>query len=99
MAGVGIRDDGSHVINGGSRGQFGVREASTSFPLFPVMEELGGEQVFDLVRDGVVGVIYRERCDEIDQFDAKRVGNVGPARSGPGSWVLEAVLDDCHPET
>ena len=22
-----------------------------------------------------------------------------PARSGPGSFVLEAVLDDCHPET
>ena len=22
-----------------------------------------------------------------------------PARSGPGSFVLEAVLDDCHPDT
>jgi len=57
MTGVGVSNDGSHVIGGRSRGEFCLRETSTSLSLFPVVEELGGEQVLDLVWDGVVGVI------------------------------------------
>ena len=57
VAGVSVSNDGSHIIDDGSRGKFSVREMSASLPLFPVVEELSGEQVLDLVWDCVVGVI------------------------------------------
>ena len=57
MASVGVSNNGSHIIGGRSRGEFCLRKTSASFPLFPVVEELGGEQVLDLVWDGIIGVV------------------------------------------
>jgi len=58
MASVSVGNDGSQVINDGSRGEFCVRETSASFALFPVVEELSSEQVLDFIWDGVIGVIW-----------------------------------------
>ena len=58
VAGVSVGNDGPHVINGGSRCEFCVRETSTSFALFPVVEELCGEQVLDFIWDGVIRIIW-----------------------------------------
>lgn len=69
MAGVSVSDYGSHVVNDGSIGELCVRKTTTSFSLLPVMEQLGREQVLDLIWDSVVGVVYGG--NEMDLFGAE----------------------------
>lgn len=64
------------------------------------MEKLSLEEMGDLVRDGIRGVVWcmRKVGDE-SKTRKKKERRDGPARSGPGSFVDEAVLELCQPET
>jgi hypothetical protein len=95
MSGVGVGNNWTKVVNDWGLGEFGVRKAGSELALLPVVEELGHEQVFDLIGHSVGRVIYSRVSENVINYVRQHL----PARSGPGSFVLEAVLDDCQPET
>jgi hypothetical protein len=70
VAGIGVSNYGSHIINDGSRGKFRIGEVGASFSLLPIVEKLGNEQVLNLVRDGIVGVVYCK--NQINGFGTER---------------------------
>jgi hypothetical protein len=59
MSSVSISHDGAKVVDVGSLGALRRREAGASLALFPVVEELGHEEVLDLVGNGVGRVVCR----------------------------------------
>ncbi len=52
MAGVGIGNDGTEVVNVGELGTLALGDTETLLALLAVVEELGHEQVANLVGDG-----------------------------------------------
>lgn len=67
MTGVCIRDDRSEVVDGRSK-FLPLRHGTGPCPaLFTIVKQLGGEQLGDLVRDGVGGVVCKaiRRCNLI----------------------------------
>lgn len=58
MASIGISDDGTEVVDNGGGSELGIGHSGTTFALFSVVEQLGHEQVLDLVGDGVRRIIY-----------------------------------------
>ena len=93
---VRIGNDGPEVVDLGCFGEFGFRHTRAGLALFSVVEELCHEEVLDLVGDGVGRVVC---CSPFSFNTRRRCTSDIPARSGPGSLVLDAVLDDCQPET
>lgn len=58
MTGVGIRHNGSQVVDGGRQvGPFAGRGRQSREPLLSVMEELSGKELGDFVGNGVGGVV------------------------------------------
>mmetsp|Transcript_39633 Transcript_39633/g.89088 ORF Transcript_39633/g.89088 Transcript_39633/m.89088 type:complete len:206 (+) Transcript_39633:1106-1723(+) len=57
VAGVRIRDDGVEVVHNGSLGALLGRHAAALFVLLPIVEELRLEELINLVRHRVVGVV------------------------------------------
>jgi hypothetical protein len=97
VPGIGISDDGAEIIDVGDFGSLLRGKVGSGLALLSVMEELGLEEVLDLVWYGVGRVVYT-RIQGSARAVRKHPGDL-PARSGPGSLVEEAVEDDCHPET
>jgi hypothetical protein len=61
VAGVGVGDDGPQVVNVGQARSLGLGCREALLPLLAVVEQLGHEQMPDLVWDGGVRVVGKVR--------------------------------------
>jgi hypothetical protein len=57
MPSVGISDDGTKVVNDGGLSKLSISHTRTCLTLLAVMKELGLEQVLDLVRHSIRGIV------------------------------------------
>ena len=58
MTRVSICYDGTDVVDGGGRCKLRIARTRAGFALLAVMEKLSGEEVFNLIRYGVIGIVF-----------------------------------------
>ena len=79
VTGIGIGNDGTEVVDVGDVGALALGGGDALLALLPVVEQLGHEQLVDLVGDGVHGVI--------GQIGRGLVGGRGGGRALPARHV------------
>ncbi len=57
VPGVGVCDDRAEIVNCGGRGELRITQMGALLALLAVVEKLSGEEMLDLIRHSVVGVI------------------------------------------